>query len=127
MFGFFGRFGRSEELRALDDALAATGLQHRAVPDAVKLTLLRQVQQETGRKRPDDTALADAAHLLAYLMLGAQVYGETVARAAVDEAEARVAAAAEAGDSLDARLVVLALHAGLVQPEVVARYELSIA
>jgi hypothetical protein len=127
MFGLFGRFGRAEELRALDDALAATGLQHRAVPEAVKLTVLRQLQEAGGRKRPDDAALADAAHLLAYLMLGAQRYGETVARAAVDEADARVAAAAEAGDSLDARLVLLALHAGLVQPEIVARYDLSIA
>lgn len=127
MFGLFGRFGRAEELRALDDALAASGLQHRAVPDAVKLTLLRQLQQQAGRKRPDDAALADAAHLLAYLMLGPAGYGETAGDVAAGEADARVAAAAEAGDSPDARVVLLALHAGLVQPDVVARYDLSIA
>ena len=39
--------------------------------------------------------------------------------------EARLEAAIEAGDSLDARLVLLALHAGVIQEHVVERYQLE--
>ncbi len=39
--------------------------------------------------------------------------------------EARLEAALEAGDSLDARLVLLALHAGVIQAQVVERYQLE--
>ena len=40
-------------------------------------------------------------------------------------AEARLEAALEVGDSLDARLVLLALHAGVIQEQVVERYQLE--
>ncbi len=39
--------------------------------------------------------------------------------------ETRLAAAFEAGDSLDARVVLLTLHAGVIQPSVVERYGLE--
>ena len=39
--------------------------------------------------------------------------------------EARLEAALEADDSLDARLVLLALHAGVIQVQVVERYRLE--
>jgi hypothetical protein len=37
-----------------------------------------------------------------------------------------VEAALEAGDSLDARLILLTLHAGVIQPSVVDRFGLTI-
>ena len=42
----------------------------------------------------------------------------------LDAVEARIDAAVAAGDSLDARLLLLALHADLIQPDVVERYDL---
>ncbi len=39
--------------------------------------------------------------------------------------EARLEAALEAGDSLDARFVLLVLHAGVIQAQVVERYRLE--
>ncbi len=37
----------------------------------------------------------------------------------------RLAAALDAGDNLDARVVLLTLHAGVIQPSVVGRYGLE--
>ncbi len=41
MLGFFGIFGRSHELRRLDQAVRAVGLHPVLVPEAVKLTTRR--------------------------------------------------------------------------------------
>jgi hypothetical protein len=43
----------------------------------------------------------------------------------MEETEARLEAALEAGDSLDARLVLLALHSGIIQVQVVEHYQLE--
>ena len=42
-----------------------------------------------------------------------------------ERVEKRLAAAIEAGDNFDARLVLLTLHAGIIQPGVVERYGLE--
>ena len=41
----FGIFGRSQEMQNLDDALRAVGLHPRTVPDAVKITTLKQLKE----------------------------------------------------------------------------------
>ena len=38
--GFFGRFGRSKDLRQLDEALRALDVHPATVPEAVKLTVV---------------------------------------------------------------------------------------
>lgn len=125
MFGFFGMFGRADELQALDKALGAAGLAHKAVPDAVKLAALRQLQQQSGRKHPGDAAYEGAADLLAYCLLGANGFAEAAGHSRLETVEARIDAAVASGDNLDARLLLLALHADLVQPDIVERYELQ--
>lgn len=121
MFGLFNLFGRARDLRQLDDALRAAGLHPAVVPEAVKLTVLRLL----GDRRHDPAALAEASHLLAYLMLGPEDYAEATDARACRDAEARIERAVEEGDSLDARLVLLALQAALAQPDVVARFGLE--
>lgn len=125
MFGFFGMFGRAEELRTLDKALAAAGVPARAVPDGAKLAAIRQLQQETGRRKPGADISAEAAEMLAYCLLGPQGLTDALGAERTRAVEARIEAALAAEDSLDARLLLLALHAGLVQPDVIAHYELS--
>ena len=121
MFGFFGLFGRSHELQRFDQALRGVGLHPRLVPEAVKLTTLKLLG-ETGREqRPYD----GVAELLGYCMLGARVFTEANDASLTQAVEARLAAALEAGVSLDARIVLLTLHAGVIQASVVERYALE--
>ncbi len=66
-----------------------------------------------------------AAELLGSCILGDQGYQEEKGRGAARLLDARVEAALEAGDSLDARLILLTLHAGITQGSLVDRYDLS--
>ena len=121
MLGLFGIFGRSHKLQRLDEALRDVGLHPRLVPDAVKLTTVKLLDEEGA----DPSAYAATAALLGYCLLGAQGFAESNDPSLTDSVEARLAAATEAGDSLDARLVLLTLHANVVQPSVVERYGLE--
>lgn len=124
MLGLFGFIGRSKELQRLDRALRAVDLHPKMVPEAVKLTVLKQLKEETGDPPPLE-AFDAAAALIAYCMLGAEAFAGTNDEQAALAVEERIEAALAAGDSLDARLIMLTLQAGVIQPEVVARFELS--
>ncbi len=117
MLGLFGIFGRSHELQRLDRALRSVGLNPRLVPEAVKLTTLKLLG-EAGAS-PDPCPYAAAAELLGYCVLGAQGFTECNDPSLTEAVEARLAAALEAGDNLDARVVLLTLHASETQPSVV--------
>jgi hypothetical protein len=125
MFGFFGMFGRSSELQALDGALKQVGVPKRAVPDAVKLTALRQLKADSPGGKVTDSGYAHAAELLGYCLLGRDGFLDATDHARVTAVEARIANALEVTDSLDARLVLLTLHAGVIQPSVVHAFDLS--
>ncbi len=120
MLGFFGMFGRSYELQRLDQALRGGGLHPRLVPEAVKLTTLKLLQ-EAGGGDPGPGAYAAAAELLGYCVLGARGFTECNGPSLTEGVEARLAAALEAGDNLEARVVLLTLHAGVIQSSVVER------
>lgn len=125
MFGLFSLFGASAPQRRLDAALREVGVHPRLVPGAVKITVLRQIKASERDTGAHEAACADAAQLLGYLMHGAEVFAEDNGAWARSEAEDRVAAAIGAGDSADARLILLALHAGIVTPEVIEEYQLE--
>ena len=122
MFGLFGIFGRSQELRRLDKALLGVGLHPRLVPEAVKLTTLKLLG-EAGAGT-DLASCEAAAELLGYCVLGAQGFTEHNDPSLTDAVEGRLAAALETGDNLDAKIVLLTLHAGVIQPSIVERYGL---
>lgn len=123
MFGFLGRFGRSQALRQLDEALRAVDLHPAMVPDAVLLTAVRLLQAE--RETPAPVDYAAMAELMAFCMIGASNFTAANDEALALVVEARIAAAIAHGDSLDAKIVLLLLHAGLVQPGVVSRFGLE--
>ena len=123
MLGFFGIFGRSRELQRLDQALRGVGLHPRLVPEAVKLTTLKLLGEAGAGADP--VSCAAAAELLGYCVLGAQGFTECNDPSLTEAVEMRLAAAVEAGDNLDARVVLLTLHAGVIQPSVVERYGLG--
>ncbi len=124
MLSLFGIFGRSYELQRLDQALRGGGLHPRLVPEAVKFTTLKLLK-EAGGANSDPRAYVAAAELLGYCMLGARGFTECNGPSLTEAVEARLVAALEAGDSLDARVVLLTLHAGVIQSSVVERYGLE--
>ena len=124
MFGFLGRFGRARELRQLDDALRAVDLHPAMVPDAVELAALRLLQAETGTPQPIDYAAA--AELIGYCMIGAEGFAGANDDALAEAVEARIETAIAMGDSLDAKLLLLLLHAAVIQPSVVERFALGV-
>jgi len=121
MLGFLGIFGRSRELERFDQAVRNVGLHPNLVPDAVKLTTVKLLAGSKAEPR----AYHAAAEMLAYCMLGPDIFTGDNGAELTAAVEARLEAAIEAGDSLDARLVLLALHAGVIQPRVVERYRLA--
>ena len=123
-FGFLGLFGRSEDLRAIDAALRTVGLHRAVVPEGVKLALSRLMQDEIGDPAPHAYAVACA--LLAYCMLGADGFSAANGDDALAEMETRVDAAVAAGTGLDSSIVLLAHHAGLIQPSVVGRHGIEV-
>ena len=121
MLGFMGIFGRSRELERLDQAVRAVGLHPRLVPDAVQITTVKLLAEAKAEPRAYDAA----AEMLAYCMLGPDIFTGDNGADLTEAVEARLDAALETGDNLDARLVLLALHAGVIQPWVVERYQLE--
>ena len=121
MLGCLGIFGRSREVERLDRAVRAVGLHPRLVPDAVKLTTIKLLAEA----KSDPRAYDAAAEMLAYCMLGPDIFTGDNGADLTEAVETRLEAALEAGDSLDARLVLLALHAGVIQTQVIEHYQLE--
>ncbi len=125
MFGLFGIFGRAHELERLDLELRTLGLHPRAVPEAVKLTIVKLLKEARGGSLSDQRSCAAAAALIGYCILGSQAFSAANGAAQTEAADARLATACESGRGMDARLVLLTMHAGLIHPSVVERYQLT--
>ncbi len=122
--GLFGVFGRSEDLRALEGALRACDLHPALVPDAVKLAVLGVLKDARGED-PTAADYAETAALLAYCALGREAFLSANGTVAAGAVERRIDAALEAGDGLDARLILLALHAALIHPALKETYQFA--
>lgn len=121
--GFFGVFGRSAELRELDKALRSVDLHPNLVPEAVKLTavsLLKEADRE-----PEPAAYRAAAEIIAYCMVGSDAFASANDANLAAKVERRIEAALEPGTTLDAKLVLLTLHARVIQPSVVEDFGLE--
>ena len=126
-FGFLGRFGRSEDLRSLDGALRAVDMHPALVPEGVKLALVNLLKDRHGDADPPVDAYAPAAALFAYCTLGSGAFAHANGDDALEDAVRRVDAAMGHGTGLDAEIVLLAHHAKMIQPEIVARHGMEIA
>lgn len=124
-FGFLGRFGRTEDLRRLDAALRAVDLHPALVPEGVKLALVNLLKDRLGDEPPLE-AYAPAAALFAYCALGAGAFAHANGDAALEDVSARIDRAMSAGDGLDADIVLLAHHAKMIQPGIVAHHGIEV-
>lgn len=125
MFGLFNLFGRAPELKALDHALREAGLHPQTVPEAVKLTTVRLLKEANAEATLSDAAYGEAAQLLGYCMLGRDQFIASNSVRAAGCAEHRLGRAIAAGDSLDAKLVLLAFHSGVIVSEIADRFDVE--
>lgn len=125
--GFLGRFGRSMDLQRLDIALRAVDLHPSLVPEGVKLTIVNMLKDAFPGQEPPEPAYASVAALFAYCLVGPDIFGDANGDMLLAAAEERIDAALEAGEGTDADLILLALHARLVSPVVVEKFDLTIA
>lgn len=122
--GFLGIFGRSEDLRQLDEALRAVDLHPALVPEGAKLTIVN-LMKDRWPDEPPARAYPPVAQLFGYCLNGPAAFeGVNGGRLAAD-VERRIEAALDAADGLDAQLILLALHAKLINREVVERFGLT--
>lgn len=122
MLGLFGMIGRSKELQLLDQALRGVSLHPRFVPEAIKLTTVKLLKQSNLEPRPYDGVAA----ILGYCIMGVDGFTDSNDPALTEAVEARLVAAVDDGDSLDAAIILLTLHAGVIQPSVVERFGLEV-
>src|SRR5690606_33337285 len=123
--GFLGVFGRSEDLRSLDKALRVVDLHPAQVPDGVKLTIVNLMKDSWPHREPPAEAYPPVAALFAYCLVGPDVFRQANGDDRVADAERRLELALDRPESLDAQLVLLALHSKLVSAKVVERFGLS--
>lgn len=117
MLGLFNVFGRAESLKSLDQAFREFDVHPRLVPEAVKLTTIRIMQKASDA----DYVLCDAdyqraAALLSYSILGSDQFVASNSLTAANLAEQRLEDAIAVGDSVDAKLLLLAVHSGIIHP-----------
>jgi hypothetical protein len=122
--GFLGMFGRSGDLRQLDQALRGADLHPALVPEGVKLTLVN-LMKDRWPGEPPGPAYWDVARLLSYCIAGPDLFERSNGLQGRLDAERRIEAALETGDSFDAQIVLMTLHAKLINADVVERYGLS--
>ena len=123
--GLFGIFGRSENLRQFDRALRSVDLHPRLVPEAVKLAAVNLLKDHAIGGEPAAQSYRAAAELIAYCMIGAEGFAGANDHQLARQVERRIEAALEADAGLDAQLVLLTLHAGVIQPSIVHDFRLA--
>lgn len=123
--GFLGRFGRSEDLRRLDEALRALDVHPMTIPEAVKLAAIRLMRDAEGREDPSPGAYPPAAEMLAYCLMGPDPFAHANGDTALARVEQRMERALDYPDGLDASLVLLAMTSGIVNSVVVDRFGLE--
>ena len=125
--GLFGVFGRSSDLRQLDQALDALDVHPRLVSEAVKLTAVNLLKDHAIGAEPAPQAYRAAAEIMAYCMIGAEAFAHANGADLTFQTERRIEAALGSGASLDAQLVLLTMHARVIQPSVIEQFQLESA
>jgi hypothetical protein len=126
-FGLFGIFGRSADLRAFDQALRSVDLHPALVPEAVKLTAVNLLKDHAVGPEPAPQSYRAAAELVGYCMIGAEGFARANDPLLLEQVERRIDAAMDSGEGLDAQLVLLTLHAKVIQPSVIRAFGLETA
>ena len=93
----------------------------RLVPEAVKLTIASLLKEEAEDGESPPRAYRAAAEIVGYCMIGADAFAAANDAQLALDVERRIELALISGTNLDARLVLLTLHASVCQLSVIDR------
>lgn len=126
-------FGGSLSLEWLDQGLEACGLSPAGFPEPLRLALVRLTKDALGLPQrgepkgpagePLRRALGESARLFAFCYQGEAGFADALGAAEAAAQQARLEAAGIAPESLDARVVSLALLSGYAHTDIAERYE----
>lgn len=119
-FGFLGRFGRSADLRYLDAALEEFRLHSGVIPDGVKMVAV-SLMAEDGSE-PEPAAYSPVGALMALSFYGAEEFARLNGPEATGVTLTRLEIALEKGEGLDASIILLMLHSGLLHQSLREEY-----
>ena len=111
----------------MDQALRSVDVHPRMVPEAVKLTAVALLKDHAIGPEPAPQAYRAAAEIVAYCMIGADGFSGANGDDLTQTVERRIEAALDKPEGLDAQLVLLTLHAKIIQPSVVHQFQLDSA
>jgi len=123
--GFLGIFGRAPELRQLDQSLRSLDVHPRLVPEAVKLAMISLLQDHATDGKPSQQAYRAAAEIVGYCAMGPAAFAAVDRPELAEDVERRIDRALEFTSTLDAKLVLLTLHAGVIQQSVIDHFQLE--
>lgn len=124
--GFWGRFGRSRDLKQFDEALRGLDAHPATIAEAVKLVVVKLLKAEAIGREPAPQTYRMAAELISYCALGRDAFIRSNGAVLADSIERRIVQAVQAAQpSLDTQLILLALESRLIQPSVVQAFELE--
>ena len=89
-----------------------------------KLTAVKLLKEQATGFDPAPQSYRAAAEIIGYCMIGADAFAAANEPALAAEVERRIDAALKSGTS-DAKLVLLTLHARVIQPSVIASFQLE--
>jgi hypothetical protein len=83
------------------------------------------LKEDADGSEPAPRAYRAAAEIVGYCMVGSEAFSAANDAQIAIDVERRIDLALISGTNLDARLVLLTLHAGVCQPSVIDRFQLE--
>ena len=109
-------------MQQFDWELRAAGIHPKLVADAVKTAALGIMKDF---RQVSDRDYVRVAQLMTYCILGGSDFTNVNDVALAGVVEERIMRAVDSNGSLDAQLILLALHSGVISASVVAQYGLE--
>src|SRR5262249_60692488 len=110
-----------------DKARTPVDLPPILAPGAVRPPAVSLLMEHVKDGEPAPNFYRASAEIIAYCMLGGDAFAHANDARLASAIERRIEAAIEPGTSLDAKLVLLTLHAKVIQPSVVDYFKLEAA
>ncbi|MFD2205017.1 hypothetical protein [Kiloniella antarctica] len=121
----FGFFGRKKEIHMIDDGLRDSGAYSSSISDAVKLALYGLAKDRGLLQNNAEQVLHDLACFLTYCFLGTEDFEDANGADLSKDMLRRLEMTKVFDESVDADIVLLALHSGIAHETTAGRFSVE--